>query len=93
VRWYSFLAIYVLFWVIVAFIVLPIGIRSHHETGDALVPGQADGAPANFRPLRVLLWTSGISAALFALFYANYVFGWVGPEALNLFGHPPDEGG
>lgn len=89
-RWTSILAIYVLFWVMTAFVVLPIGIRSHHEAGMEMVPGQSDGAPANFRPGKVILRTTIVSALLFGLFYANYVFGWVGAEALNLFGGPPD---
>lgn len=92
-RWTSILAIYTLFWVLTAFVVLPFGVRSHDETGEELVPGQADGAPANFRPARVLLWTTLVSAALFGLFYANYLFGWLGVDALNVFGAPPEPGG
>jgi predicted secreted protein len=92
-RWTSMLAIYALVWVLSAFVVLPVGIRSHHELGIELLPGQADGAPANFRPLRVLGWTTVLATVLFALFYANYMFGWVGADALNLFGRPPDPEG
>lgn len=92
-RWTSIVAIYALFWVMTAFVVLPIGIRSHHETGATMVSGQADGAPANFRPGRVLLRTTAVSALFFGLFYANYVFGWIGVDALNLFGRPPDPAG
>ena len=79
-RWTSIVAIYTLFWVMSLFVVLPFGVRSHHETGDPLVPGQADGAPANFNPRRVVLVTTLVAAAAFALFYANYVAGWVGEE-------------
>ena len=87
------LAIYTLFWVMTAFVVLPFGIRSHHEAGLELVPGQSDGAPANFRPGRVVLWTTLVSAVLFGVFYANYVFGWITTDALNLFGEPPEPAG
>ncbi|HWU02923.1 MAG TPA: DUF1467 family protein [Novosphingobium sp.] len=73
----SILAIYMLFWVITAFAVMPFGLRTPDETGDALVPGQAHSAPANFRPGRVVLRTTLISAVLFALFYANLHAGWV----------------
>jgi predicted secreted protein len=93
VRWTSALAIYVLFWALSLFLVLPVGIRSHHETGEALVPGQSDGAPANFKPRRVVIWTTIVAAVLFGLFYANYVEGWIGADALNLFGRPPDPEG
>jgi predicted secreted protein len=82
----SALAIYVLFWVITAFIVLPIGVRTHDEMGVDKVPGQADSAPANFRPGKVVLFTTLISAVIFGLFYANYVNGWIGPQDVNIFG-------
>ncbi|WP_438731491.1 DUF1467 family protein [Parasphingorhabdus sp. DH2-15] len=82
----SGLAIYVLFWVITAFIVLPIGVKTHNEMGVDMVPGQADSAPANFRPLRTILITTGLSAVLFGLFYANYVYGWIGVDDVNIFG-------
>lgn len=89
-KWTSILAIYTLFWTLTAFLVLPFNARSPHETGEELVPGQAEGAPADFRPLRVLLWTTAISAVLFGLYYANYVSGWIGIDRVNVFGGPPD---
>lgn len=82
----SALAIYVLFWVITAFIVLPIGVRTHDEMGVDKVPGQADSAPANFRPGKVVMYTTLISAVIFGLFYANYINGWVSPQDVNIFG-------
>ena len=75
--WTSIVAIYLLFWVLSAFVVLPIGVRSQEELGLEKVPGQADGVPGNFRPGIVLLRTTLLSAFLFGLFYANYVYGWV----------------
>ena len=88
-RWTSALAIYVLFWSFCVFLVLPFGVRSHHETGDPLIPGQSDGAPANFNPKRILVWTTVVATVLFALFYANYIEGWFGADTFNLFGQPP----
>ncbi|MDE2562239.1 MAG: DUF1467 family protein [Sphingomonadales bacterium] len=77
-RWFSIFMIYGLFWVLTAFIVLPFGLRTPHEDKDSeLVEGQADSAPTNFRPLRVIAWTTAISLAAFVLFYANYVHGWL----------------
>jgi predicted secreted protein len=84
--WTSALAIYVLFWVTCAFMVLPFHARTHDEAGIAKIPGQADSAPANFRPLRVIMWTSLLSAGFFALYYANYVFGWLTPDMFDVFG-------
>ena len=79
------LAIYVLFWVMTAFVVLPFGVRTHDEAGIARIPGQAESAPANFRPGRVVLITTIVSAIAFALFYANYSFGWITAEMFDIF--------
>jgi predicted secreted protein len=76
-NWTSIVAIYLLFWVLSAFLVLPFGVKSYQEMGLEMTPGQADGAPANFRPLRVVLWTTAVSATLFGLYYANYEYGWI----------------
>ena len=48
--WTSIIAIYLLFWVMTAFVILPIGVRTHEELGLPKVPGQADSAPGNFQP-------------------------------------------
>ena len=75
--WTSIVAIYALFWVMTAFVILPIGVRTHEELGLPKIPGQADSAPGNFQPGTILLRTTLLSAALFALYYANYSYGWV----------------
>jgi predicted secreted protein len=74
---YAILAIYLLFWVISAFIVLPFGLRTPDETGEVLLKGQADSAPSNFRPKVVAVRATILSAVLFGLYYANYVEGWL----------------
>ena len=84
---FAIVAIYFLFWVMSAFIVLPIGIRTPDETGEALIPGQAESAPSNYRPLRVVLAATALSSVLFGLFYANSVNGWVSAEDLNILTH------
>jgi len=86
--WTSIAAIYLLFWVITAFVVMPFGVRTAEELGIEKVRGQADSAPANFKPLRVVLITTALSAVVFGLFYANYVNGWIGPSDVNIFGKP-----
>lgn len=86
----SILAIYSLFWVLSAFLVLPFGVRTPDESGEDMVPGQAHSAPSNFRPGRVLIRATILSVVLFGLYYANYVNGWIGPEDLNFFGRPPE---
>lgn len=88
-KWTSILAIYLLFWVMCAFLLLPFGVRTHDEAGVAKVPGQADSAPANFRPGRVALRATVFAAVVTALYVANYVYGWITPNDLNVFGEPP----
>lgn len=80
----SILAIYLLFWVMSAFLMLPIGVRTPDETGEALVPGQADSAPGNFQPKRIAIRATILAAILFALYYANYVNGWIGVDSLDI---------
>ena len=58
-----------------------------------MVPGQSDGAPANFAPRKLAIWTTIVATIAFALFYANYVEGWIGADMLNMFGRPPDPEG
>lgn len=84
---FAIFAIYFLFWVMSVFLVLPIGVRTPDETGEALVPGQADSAPTNYRPMRVMLAATWLSLLLFGLFYANYVNGWITAADLDIASH------
>lgn len=77
------LAIYVLFWTLSLFLVLPWGVRTSEEEGAALLPGQAESAPHAFSFGRTAMWTTLVATVLFGLFYANYVFGWIGVDALD----------
>ena len=90
-KWTSILAIYALLWVMSAFLMLPFGVKTHDEAGIPKVPGQADSAPANFRPGQVATRATMLAAVLCTLYVANYVYGWIGPEDLNLFGSPPGQ--
>jgi predicted secreted protein len=85
----SIIAIYSLFWVLSAFLVMPFGVRTHDELGEAKVPGQADSAPARFRPAVIMLRATILAAGLFGLYYLNYVQGWVSVEDLDLFRNGP----
>lgn len=89
----SILAIYGLFWVMSAFILLPFGVKTHDEAGIEKVPGQADSAPANFRPGRIALAATLLAGVLCGVYYANYINGWIGVEDLNFFGKPPGSDG
>ncbi|WP_226017035.1 DUF1467 family protein [Novosphingobium sp. FKTRR1] len=83
-RPFSMLAIYVLMWVMCAFVVLPFGVRTPDELGVEKVPGQAHSAPANFRPRVIVLRTTLLSLAVFVLFFANYRYGWIVPADLDI---------
>lgn len=83
------LAVYFLLWFLSLFLVLPFGVKTAEEAGKELVPGQVESAPAEFKPLRVFGTTSLVAAALFALFYANYVNGWVDASSFNFLFSPP----
>lgn len=87
--WTSVLAIYLLFWVMSAFLLLPFGVKTHDEAGVEKVPGQADSAPANFRPGRIVVRATVLAAVLCGLYVTNYVYGWITAEDVNLF-TPPD---
>ncbi len=89
-RWTSGVAIYLLFWVMAAFLVMPIGIRSHDDARADLVPGQVSSAPVNFRPRTIALRATVLGAVLFALFYLNYTHGWITARDLDLTGGPPE---
>jgi predicted secreted protein len=65
-------AVFFLIWWVVLFAVLPWGVRSQQEGGE-VAPGTDPGAPAIPRLGRKLLWTTIVSAVIFAGCYAIYV--------------------
>ena len=76
-------AVYILFWTMSLFLVLPFGVRTDEEAGVERTPGHADSAPHGFRFGRAALRATILSAVLFALFYANWIYGWIGPDTLD----------
>ncbi len=83
-QWTSIVAIYLLVWVMTAFVMLPFGVQTADEAGVEKVPGQADSAPVDFRPGRLALRATVIAAALTALYVLNYIQGWVRVEHLDV---------
>ncbi len=79
----SIIAIYFLFWVGGAFFLLPFGVRTHEELGMDKVPGQADSAPGNFQPRKLMLRATVLAAVLTILWVVNYNYGWITPETLG----------
>ena len=83
--WPSVVAIYFLFFVASAFILLPFGVKTDEEAGNTLVAGQAESAPHKFELGKHLLRAALLAAALMALYYANYVNGWITAEDLDFY--------
>jgi predicted secreted protein len=82
-------AIYFILWWITLFAVLPWGVRSQAESGE-VVPGSDPGAPAIPNLRMKLLWTTIVSAVVFAVGAVVYASRLVTLEDLaTLFGLLP----
>ncbi|HVL79664.1 MAG TPA: DUF1467 family protein [Sphingomicrobium sp.] len=81
----SILAIYFLFFVASAFVLLPFGVKTDEEVGAEKVPGQADSAPHHFDLKRHLGKAALLALLLFVLFYANWNFGWIEADDLDFY--------
>jgi len=64
----SAIAIYFIIWWLVLFAVLPWGVRSQHETGEAITPGSDPGAPVVPHLKRKLIATTIVAAICFGTF-------------------------
>ena len=84
-KWTSISAIYFLFFVASAFFLLPFGVKTHEEVGVERVPGQADSAPHQFSLTRHLLRAALLAVVLTAVYYANYVNGWITANDLDFY--------
>ncbi len=82
----SALAIYLLFWVLSAFLVLPFHGRRADAAAEegAQVAGQEPGAPPRFRPGRVAGQITMVGTALFLVWFALYTSELVDFGALDL---------
>ena len=81
-------AIYFVIWWITLFLTLPFGVRSQHEDGEG-PPGTDPGAPVTTGMGRKLIWTTVISAVIFAISMWAYYQGYFNIERLSkLMGMP-----
>jgi predicted secreted protein len=81
-------AIYFVLWWIVLFVTLPFGVRSQQEQGEG-VPGSDPGAPVASRMGAKLIWTTAISAVIYAMAMLAYSAGYLNVERLSkLMGIP-----
>jgi predicted secreted protein len=84
----TWFAIYFVLWWVTLFVTLPFGIRSQHEDGVG-APGTDPGAPIVSRMGPRLLWTTLLSAVIFAAGLAAYDAGYLNVERLSkLMGMP-----
>ena len=81
----SIIAIYFLFFAGSAFILLPFGVKTAEEAGEERIPGQAESAPVRFDLKRHFLKAAVVALVLFAIFYANWSFGWITPSDLDIY--------
>ena len=81
----SIVAIYVLFFAASAFILIPFGVKTTEEVGGDKVAGQAESAPHQFDVKRHFLKAALLALLLFAIYYANWTFGWVTPDDLDFY--------
>ena len=85
----SIVAIYFLCFVASAFVLLPFGVKTTEEVGGEKVPGQAESAPHRFDLKRHFVKAAIVAAVLFAIYYANWTFGWVTADDLDYY-NPPE---
>ena len=81
----SIVAIYFLFFCASAFVLLPFGVKTSEELGQEMVPGQAESAPHHFDLKRHLIKAAILATVLFAIYYANWAYGWITPADLDFY--------
>ena len=69
--WKTILAIYIILWWIVLFAILPWGVRTQEPS--EVIPGTDPGAPTAPALAAKMMWTTIVSAIVFALGYVAYV--------------------
>jgi predicted secreted protein len=75
-------AIYFVIWWIALFLTLPFGVRSQHEDGES-TPGTDPGAPVATMMGRKLIWTTLLSAVIFAAGLLAYYAGYLNVDRLS----------
>jgi predicted secreted protein len=68
------IAIFFLIWWLTLFVVLPWGVSSQYEEG---APGTDPGAPRVHNIAMKLVWTTVVSAIIFAVLAVIHIKGWI----------------
>jgi len=80
------IAIYFLIWWLALFVVLPWGVSSQYDEG---APGTDPGAPRTHNIAMKLVWTTVVSAIIFAVLAVIHIKGWITLDDLAaLIGFP-----
>jgi predicted secreted protein len=85
----SGIAIFFVTWWVCLFMVLPWGVRSHHEEGVEVEAGNEAGAPVKHMLPRKLLATTILACILFSLIYGQLTYHWIGFEDIPFLGGMP----
>lgn len=81
-QWTSVLAIYLLFWVMSAFFVLPFhGRRADQAVSE--IAGSDSGAPTGFRVGAILKQITLVATVSFGLYYLAYTQSWIDSAAIS----------
>ena len=75
-------AIYFVIWWIALFLTLPFGVRSQHEDGEGPA-GTDPGAPIASQMGKKLIWTTVLSAVIFAVLWLAYNAGYLNVDRLS----------
>lgn len=78
----SILAIYFVLWWVVLFVTLPFGVHSQDEANQT-IEGTDPGAPVRTLMARKLIWTTIISAIIFAIAMVFYQLGYLNVGRLS----------
>jgi predicted secreted protein len=76
-HWVVLVGAYVILWFLVLQILLPIGIKAPHESGEEAHALADAGAPSNPRIALKALIASGVAAVLWLIFYALILKGYI----------------
>ncbi len=90
-QWTSIIAVYFLFWIMTAFLMLPFGVKTADEVGAEKIPGQADSAPVSFRPGRLAIRATVLAAIVTTLWVLNYERGWITVDDIDFFPKRPEQ--
>ncbi|MFB2552294.1 DUF1467 family protein [Ensifer soli] len=80
----SIVAVYFIIWWLTLFLVLPFGLKTQGEANE-IVPGTVESAPARFRPLKVVAWTTLIAALIHGCWYVASVEFGIGIDSIPRF--------